>query len=138
MSCPSCCSASSTRPDTARAWASQKGAGHERSLTAGEAVPSGRVPVEKRAACRELSANGLDRAADPWRAERLDADQRQHQQRRVEVLRSVGPGISVAAFVEAVGHHIFSERVALRDPTAALPGRCAARLCDAQDAVESK
>src|SRR6185295_5239719 len=76
-------------------------AGQERAFGAGQAVASGWVAVQQRAAGGQLLSDGIDRAPYAGGVDVLDAQQRQDEQRRVEVVGAVAAGVAGLDRVEA-------------------------------------
>ena len=106
-------------------------AGQERAFGAGEPVASGRVAVEERAAGVELAADRVDRAADARRVGRFDAEEREDEERGVEVVGLVAARCSSPrAALKPRRSHVVGDGVALGVPALAAPladsGECSA------------
>ena len=112
--------ASSTRPIIARSSASQKRAGQEGALVAGQAVEVlvaagvalGRVAQHEAVLGGQLPLDRLDRADDPLVVRRQEAHLRDEQQRRVQLPGAVGLGEGVALPVVALLAHVVVDLVA--------------------------
>jgi predicted AAA+ superfamily ATPase len=99
---------------------------------------AGRVAVQQWAAGAELAAYGFDGGPDPRRVARFKVQEGKDEHGGVEVVGAVAAGVAAELGVEAGGHDLGGDGVALGLPPCDLSGRGAAGGGDAQGAVEGE
>src|SRR5690606_27719159 len=90
--------------------------GDEGALHARQPVVARPVPIDERPAGAEHTTNRVDGPADPDGVRRLDVEERQDEQRRIEVLRSIATRVAAELRVEAARPYVLGDRVALLPP----------------------
>src|SRR5712692_10850855 len=98
-------------------------AGQERAFLAGQAVVDPLRPVPQHEPVHhELALDGFDGADDARMGRRQESDLRQQQQRRIEVVRTIGLHEGVAGFAEAALADLVADFLPQRAPALDRPG----------------